>query len=269
MQQVNTAQSPPQSVINLDITETRRSYSDDDRGSSRNVAHTTTQQSQRSLDVGGRHRVAKALFAVGDYFSTAAPDRFDDSDFKHGKAVDFPEIPGEEQRNRSLRQIREQYNHGRDSDTNMTPVLNRSRSRATSFNGSVASGLGIEGAWAISSTTSPEFSTSAQPPADDRNSAEPQNPPPQPSTGSIGLIQRRDTLEVPLPIHSSPTRNNSHSISIPTFVNMPASESSPAIVVSSDIDAPSPVHALPPNSPASPPSSNPLPPIPPTPIPSP
>jgi hypothetical protein len=48
-------------------------------------------------------------------------NRFDDSEFRHGKALDFPEIPGESQRNPVLSQIRMQYNKYRDADGNATP----------------------------------------------------------------------------------------------------------------------------------------------------
>lgn len=62
----------------------------------------TMSQRSRTTDAGNRRKVAETLSRIGNYLGSAAPDRFDDSDFKHGKAVDFPEIPGEEHRNDML-----------------------------------------------------------------------------------------------------------------------------------------------------------------------
>lgn len=52
----------------------------------------------------------------GNYVGTAAQDRFHDSEFKHGKAVDYRELHGGEHRNPGLILIREQYNQSRDPD---------------------------------------------------------------------------------------------------------------------------------------------------------
>ncbi len=43
----------------------------------------------------GRRRVARILTAFSSYSSTAAPGRFDNLEFEHGTANNFPEIPGE------------------------------------------------------------------------------------------------------------------------------------------------------------------------------
>ena len=64
-------------------------------------------------------------------------------------ALDFPEIPGEEHRNSALTQIREQYNPVRDANGYATPNISGRRSRAASFNGSVASNINLgEGVFA-------------------------------------------------------------------------------------------------------------------------
>lgn len=49
--------------------------------------------------------MAKTLTKIGEYMGNAAPDRFDDSEFKTGRAVNFPELPGEEHRNIALPQM--------------------------------------------------------------------------------------------------------------------------------------------------------------------
>jgi hypothetical protein len=51
--------------------------------------------------VGNRCKVAKALTAIGNYL-TLAQDQFNNSKFKREKALDFPEILGEEHQNQRL-----------------------------------------------------------------------------------------------------------------------------------------------------------------------
>jgi hypothetical protein len=75
-----------------------------DRRSSNEIVPTMSQRSW-TTDVGGRRKAARSLSKISQYLSNAAPDRFDDSEFKTGKAVDFPEIPGEERRNIALPQM--------------------------------------------------------------------------------------------------------------------------------------------------------------------
>lgn len=89
-------------------------------------------------DVGGRRKVARMFHAVGKSFNSAAYEMMGTSGFEPTRAGDFPEIPGEANRNRKLKRIRERYNPPRDADGYETP-LPRSRSRATSFVGSVVS----------------------------------------------------------------------------------------------------------------------------------
>lgn len=123
---------------------------------------------RRTTDVGNRRKVASTLTTIGNKLGTAAHDKFDTSEFKRGKARDFPFVPAEMQRNPNWAQIREQYNPPRDYLGNVTPEFRPQRSRPGSFtNVSVSSG-GI-GAEASSSSPAP--------------------------------ARRRDTLEVPSPAH--------------------------------------------------------------------
>ncbi|KAI9678524.1 MAG: hypothetical protein M1822_007467 [Bathelium mastoideum] len=163
MQQVSARQSTPSSHSNHDDQH----HSDSPNGSMHAPERIQT------VDVGSRRKVRKALIAMGNFFGTAPRDWFDDSEFKRGKALDFPEIPGEEHRNRDLPQIREQYNQPRDSDGNVTPMHPEQRSRASSLH---------RGAPSV------------------RDVGEGSSTPP---------IVRHDTLEVPSPVHHSPTRHHS------------------------------------------------------------
>lgn len=199
-------------------------------------------------DSGSRRKVAKMFIAVGNSLGAAAHDWFDDSEFKRGRAVDFPEIPGEINRNRDLAQIRELYNPRRDADGNATPLP---RSRASSFVGSVASGRGVEG---LSRAASPRPSRSPSPlpvtAAGQRQRA---------STMPVGRVSfelqavdpnrgrrraRRDTLEVPTPMHHNPMRSH-RSTSISSTTAMSAGRSSPPEVGSASEDQPSPSTSTP------------------------
>lgn len=224
-----------------------RSPSNLGEGNSSEIRPTTSRhiagRVYQSKDEGNRRKVAKALTAIGDYFTTAAPNRFDDSEFKLGKALNFPELPGEENRNPALPQIREQYNHGRDLSGNVTP------SRAGSFIGSIACGLEDEGSSTMPRTASPRSSLSppvtprkpqtSMLPAERTLLFDLQNPPPSSCDGSTGVSprQRRDTLEVPAPAHHGSSRNNSANSSTMPAVAMTEGQRSPSIVVSSDTDS--------------------------------
>ncbi|KAJ6443796.1 major facilitator superfamily domain-containingprotein [Purpureocillium lavendulum] len=104
---------------------------------SRYLTGHTSQAATEGSDVGkGRRKVSRMFHAVGKSFNSAAYEMMDTSEFRRGRAVDFPEIPGEDYRNGQLRRIRRVYNPPRDADGNATP-LPGSRSRATSFVGSI------------------------------------------------------------------------------------------------------------------------------------
>jgi hypothetical protein len=153
-----------------------------------------------SSDAGNRRKVAKALTTMNNYLGTAAHDRFDDSEFKRGKAVDFPEIPGEERRNRALPQIREQYNQYQDTDGNVTPVLREQPSRAGRFTDSVASGLGVEGSSTTPRSASPQSPQSPHSPSPFPSPTTPRRP----HASTLPAERTRDTLKVPSPVHHSP-----------------------------------------------------------------
>jgi hypothetical protein len=200
-------------------------------------------------DKGYRRRVAVLLTTANNYFGTVSPSRFDDSDFKHGEALNFPVVPGEEHRNPKLRQINEQYNPDRDTAGNVTPIPRGRPSRAASFASSHASGHVVGGGSSTSRATSPSPSPSrsrrphAGTPAVRHNSFELQNPLPSSSAGSTGgSLHRRDTLEVPSQAHYGHTRNNISASSAPPIVAITRGQNSPAIVVSSDHETSSPTH---------------------------
>ena len=261
------------SIASHAATEMRRSNSNDGRPTSLEIAPTITRHATNATkashqltrsgthDVANRRKVARALNAIGNQLGTAA--HLDDSEFKHGKALDFPEIPGEEHRNRALPQIRTQYNLARDDDGNVTP-LRRPHSRAGSFTGSVRSGLGIEGIPTTPTETSPPSprfpfpSSPTTPRANtlpvERSTSELHNMHTSPSTGTSGGAppRRRDTLEVPSPVHHSHTRNSPSASSITARLE---DEISPAIVVS-----PEPEMSTPADSPVSKPHAPPSPP---------
>lgn len=214
-------------------------------------------------DVANRRKIAKGLKKISNYMGTAAPDLFNEAEFKNSKALDYPEIPAEEARNRILPQIRTQYNLPRDNAGHVTPAL-QGRSRAASF---VGSAHHIEHSPAGSRAPSIERPQSAhrrspspsptgigRAPAKslpaEANSFELQTHQSQPSTPSAQQSQRprRDTLEVPI-IHHSVTLSNPPaasprpSITVPTMERLSHAareQSSPAIMVSASPDTISP-----------------------------
>ncbi|RDL29812.1 uncharacterized protein BP5553_10677 [Venustampulla echinocandica] len=239
----------------------RRSFSNESGESSSEIVPTV---SRPASDAGNRRRVANVLTTIGNHLGTAAHNQFDDSEFKRGKAVDFPEIPGEEHRNHALRQIRDQYNPSRDADGNATPTLREHPSRPGSTR-SVASGRSVERAnsWTTPRAASPQPHTRprilhANTLPAERTSFELPIPSSSPSTDLPGggrPRQRRDTLEVPSPVHHTPTRNNLPASPIISIVDIPQGQSSPAIVVSPDPDTPSPAIPLPSKPLPTPPTS--------------
>ncbi|KAG6010520.1 hypothetical protein E4U21_005871 [Claviceps maximensis] len=168
-----------------------------------------------------RQRFAAGMMALGRFFGSAAHDSFDLSKFRDGAALDFPEIPGERERNINLAHTRELYNQRLEEDG--TPAVQASRSRASSFNGHAPSGH-------ILAAENPRPSLSRDPSPRTRHAtsrsvspcvSSPSRPRPRASTASVtsgseephvAVIsspndsseihrgrqrQRRDTLEVP------------------------------------------------------------------------
>lgn len=256
-----TASSP--FAVTLDPTEMNPNPTNSDRGTIReklpsrtqsSPVHSTQLKPSEPADEGSRRKVAKVLTSFANYVGTAAQDRFDVSDFKGGKALDFPELPGEAQRNPDLSQIREQYNH-------YNPALGRTTSKAGSF----TSRLSFEGSAAATPRTgSPQprsastFPSSPRPqrphitplPAE-RSSLELRNTASSSSAGSPGgrTRHRRNTLEVPSPVHYNTTWSNDSPSSIIMVLER---QISPTIVVSSEPDMESPAQSQMSEEPASP-----------------
>ncbi|PGH00023.1 hypothetical protein GX51_06022 [Blastomyces parvus] len=217
-------------------------------------------------DSGNRRKVARALTKFVIYLSDAAHERLNDSEFKSGKALDFPEIPGEIRRNRALPSIRNQYNTYRETDGNITPSLRGRASRAGSFTSSIY-GFDMDASprpsrpasRSPSPTSSPVIPrrTNSSSTTGDRAPPEIHNRPPL-SSGAVNGGQRRATLEVPIQTHHSSPRNNSPgSPTSPTHSSRTISDNRrpPAIVVSSESEDTTPVHRTtshPPPSPSSP-----------------
>lgn len=204
--------SPPSSDT-PGAKDTRRSLSNDDRAmwselevmpSSRLAPQQTRASS--TADAGNRRKVTKALSVIGNYLSTASRDQFDDSEFKHSRALDFPEIPGEEHRNPTLPQIRTQYNQWREEEN--TAPIRASHSRAASI---------VSESGSVTRATSP---TPRRRHADtmptERRSSKLHNTPTSSSTPG-GIHQRRATLEVPQPVHHGHARNSLSASSVTTI----------------------------------------------------
>ncbi|KAI2637800.1 hypothetical protein GGS26DRAFT_427974 [Hypomontagnella submonticulosa] len=244
--------SSSNSITVPDATHSRLSSSHSGRKPS---AEITSTEELPPTDIGGRRKVARTLMAIGNYLGTASQDRFDYSEFKHGKALDFPEVPAEEQRNPDLRQIREAYNQHRDED-DITPALSKRPSRTGSFTGSIVSkhSISMEGSPTMSRAISAPYSQSLQsqspsPPRlgvrhsntlpAEKGSIELQSP--GPSSADLNRVrerQRRDTLEVPAPVHTSTPRDiASVSPGSPIEDTIITCEGSPRIVISSDPDS--------------------------------
>lgn len=179
-----------------------------------------------TTDVGHRRRVFRTMVAASNFF-TAAEDRFDYSEFKTGKALDFPEVPAEELRNPDLPHIREVYN--------VPPSLRHKRSRSTCGGraGSIASRESGESSAIVErrrAGTLPAGSSSV----DSDVSA-------SPSTAESmrgRLRERRDTLEVPASrplFHTSSRSSKPASPAMPT-TTISNSHGSPVIVIFPDPD---------------------------------
>ncbi|KAF1809147.1 hypothetical protein P152DRAFT_170870 [Eremomyces bilateralis CBS 781.70] len=178
--------------------------------------------SMPSVDVGARKQVAKALNSVSDWFVTPAPDRYDYSEFKFGRAGMYPTVPGEASRNKQLRHTEEQYRALKGEEGAPTG-LSRRASRISFAESGVAS-----------RSPSPSPSMRAPMQARIRTMSDPIEASRSTSDPSPGFQpRRRDTLQVPSP-YPSPTRPT------PAVVLTPSVPSSPTIVLSSPPDTASP-----------------------------
>lgn len=116
----------------------------------------------------GRHRVRKFLTSAGNKLGNAAHNKLDASDYSDENAHRFPEVPGESLRNPAL------------AETSRTYSRLREERASSMYTASIASISAIE-------------SNSTPPPTHDS---------PRPDASPTRLPKRRDTLEVPKPVHS-------------------------------------------------------------------
>lgn len=201
----NVSTSP--SGRRLTITTTR-GLSSDNHDQSLHLSETLrTNDSAKEAtrrDGGSRRAIAGTFEWIGQKLGNPAPGTFDDSEFQTGLAADYPSLPAEELRNADLPRILANYNPLRDSEGHATPHY-RQRSRAGSFVGSVASGLGIDGEPPqVSSLELQRIDTWAGPsnPTADRHTT------------------RRATLQVPKQVYHSPApRRESVFVSTPDSVD--------------------------------------------------
>ena len=160
-----------------------------------------------TIERNSRHVVASTFERIGDILGTPAPEAFDDSRFQRGPAADFPEVPGELERNAELNRIKEQYSKMRDA-----APLRKQRSRTGSFISERSeTGLGIE----VSSEGNSQTADTV---------AGPSNPSNERSK------ERRSTLEVPKPAHRS--RSAQRRFTTPESASRAPSPNSPTIRVS-------------------------------------
>lgn len=124
----------------------------------------------------GRPRVRQWFTKAANYLGNAAHQKLDTSDYNDQQAHQFPEIPGEPLRNPALQRVSRQYSE-----------LREQNSRA-------------ESTYAPSIVATPELEDGSIPPALTS---------PRPDTSPSRRPRRRDTLEVPTPIHIH-RRNESH-----------------------------------------------------------
>ncbi|KAK2593842.1 hypothetical protein QQS21_008457 [Conoideocrella luteorostrata] len=85
--------------------------------------HETSNRASSSLhetdthgESGSRHKVVSTLIAIAGALGSATHDSFDLTKFRDGAALDFPEIPGEKERNRNLAHIKDIYSKQLEED---------------------------------------------------------------------------------------------------------------------------------------------------------
>jgi hypothetical protein len=73
--------------------------------------------SEPIADASPPRKVSRRLIRLGNALGINVHDRLDNYEMKDGLPLGFPEIPGEQQRNVQFQHIREQYDHGRASNS--------------------------------------------------------------------------------------------------------------------------------------------------------
>ncbi|KAF1966854.1 hypothetical protein BU23DRAFT_485343 [Bimuria novae-zelandiae CBS 107.79] len=136
---------------------------------SHDTGATETTHPRRSTDPGGRRKVREMLQKAGDKLGSAAHNKYDERAYNNSRAREFPEIPGEAQRNPELLELKRQYSIRRDV------VLREESSRAASPSATASTFPDFDG----SPTTSPVLGQG------------------QFSESPERITTRRDTLEVP------------------------------------------------------------------------
>jgi hypothetical protein len=159
--------------------------SNHNRTKSTALTHVNTQRSMASTvpaDKGGRRKVAQFMHKVGDYMGTPGQSRFDNPSYRRDYH-NYPTIPGQEFRDAGLTNTERLYSSGR---------LSRSASRASDMRVAIPSTQDH----AIQRTRSNSIG------ARSIDSQDPVSPTTIPGP-SIMTRGRRDTLEVPSPVHVS------------------------------------------------------------------
>ncbi|KAK1093460.1 hypothetical protein LTR48_002275 [Friedmanniomyces endolithicus] len=83
-------------------------------------------------EAGFKNRVARLFLRAGDHFGAVAREVFDDSEFRQGRATsEFPEVPGERNRNRELSRIRTTYSQNHRHEENGSFDLAREETFST------------------------------------------------------------------------------------------------------------------------------------------
>lgn len=168
----------------------------------------------------GRRKVAKTFDWMSKKLGTAADDTFNDADNFSGKAREFPEIPGEQNRNPKLGQIREGYNQYRGS----SPAPPRTRRGSQD-----ADDLSMHRSRSRS-PSGPRQSVSSDRQGHDRHES-------TASAASAGAPRtaRRDTLTLPRESYRSGSRTEPPTT---TAMEVPEGPRSPAIMVSQHHEPP-------------------------------
>ncbi|KAK1246591.1 hypothetical protein MKX08_000393 [Trichoderma sp. CBMAI-0020] len=187
------------------ISTMQTGISNDASTIARHVSSGSTVHRTSTVDSGNRRKVANMLISVGNALGNKAHNWVDDYD-KSGKALDFPELPGEIWKNPNLPKIRHTYNVPRDAEGNATP-LPRSRSRAGSYRG--ASPQPVLSPSRSQSVASPSPSLPRQYRASTLPDGYPHgplndSPPVLPAQTRGRQRMRSDTLEVPTLSHHNP-----------------------------------------------------------------